>query len=718
MHRLGFSLFGSQSRDAAKAAAQPTNSGAATNAGPGEADPPSTTTTTTTTTTSSSSTNNYTYSSSNNNNNNKHPPPLLPRPSNKTRPLLPPPLPPPGDPARLLDELIDFACVILPRFFVAQTQSQQSLSVLSASTFTTPPIETCSSDTLLVPESRFNPLRFFLDPEYSYSVKQRSDSPNATQEQQQQQQQQQRTPIQIPPLRLFISKLLKRTQLSHSTFLHALHLLHCIHSLHPYLHLPPPPEPAFCIAHFLTHRLLLGTLIVSAKVLYDDTYDNQAWKAVAQGLCVDVSDVNLLERAILGVLEFRVGACVLRHEWRLFCNRVACEIDAMQQMGGRDFGGGDDGLRRGSISGSDDSLGQYGSSQSGSSSSEESGSAGTAVAAEESKFERVGYFQHPNRAHELYQLLPHPEDNRPSPLPTAPPLLAMLEPAAVIDGGETILIERNEAPSAMSTSITSSILQSFSTSLLAALDEIPTSATPNRTCDYNILSPLPPPAPPTSSSLSTPPAIHNSTKPFYAPPTNRHVSTHPYTMSSTGHHHHHLPTSTTKPITSHPHTLPTLTTMTTTTISTKRDLVREVIYADSTSLVHSTDFPIPSFISPALLNASSSNTTDPKSALVVAVAESACWAESCRDPESEEGVRSKVYRAYLATGAAPVGGNGAGSGMQDSAIELMKGGEEDGFQIVGREEGRFVITDEGEEEDEERRRRRRGVVGDERRASW
>ncbi|KAJ3084662.1 hypothetical protein HDU99_008408 [Rhizoclosmatium hyalinum] len=639
MHRLGFSLFGSQSRDAAKAAAQPTNSGAATNAGPGEADPPSTTTTTTTT--SSSSTNNYTYSN-NNNNNSKHPPPLLPRPSNKTRPLLPPPLPPPGDPARLLDELIDFACVILPRFFVAQTQSQQSLSVLSASTFTTPPIETCSSDKLLVPESRFNPLRFFLDPEYSYSVKQRPDSPNATQEQQQQQQQQQRTPIQIPPLRLFISKLLKRTQLSHSTFLHALHLLH--------------------------------------------------W-----------------------ILEFRVGACVLRHEWRLFCNRVACEIDAMQQMGGRDFGGSDDGLRRGSISGSDDSLGQYGSSQSSSSSSEESGSAGTAVAAEESKFERGGYFQHPNRAHELYQLLPHPEDNRPSPLPTAPPLLAMLEPAAVIDGGETILIERSEAPSAMSTSITSSILQSFSTSLLAALDEIPTSATPNRTCDYNILSPLPPPAPPTSSSLSTPPAIHNSTKPFYAPPTNRHVSTHPYTMSSTGHHHHQLPTSTTKPITSHAHTLPTLTT---TTISTKRDLVREVIYADSTSLVHSADFPIPSFISPALLNASSSNTTDPKSALVVAVAESACWAESCRDPESEEGVRSKVYRAYLATGAAPVGGNGAGSGMQDSAIELMKGGEEDGFQIVGREEGRFVITDEGEDEDEERRRRRRGVVGDERRASW
>ncbi|KAI9331942.1 hypothetical protein BDR26DRAFT_655331 [Obelidium mucronatum] len=125
-----------------------------------------------------------------------------------------------------------------------------------------------------------------------------------------------------PPLKQFIAKLMKRTQLSHSSFVHALHLLHNIHHLHPTLRTLKNPE---CSRNytFLMHRLLLGSLIISAKVLYDDTYDNQAWKAVAQGICTTVEDVNLLERAMLAILDFNVGASMSRLEWRRFCDNVA-----------------------------------------------------------------------------------------------------------------------------------------------------------------------------------------------------------------------------------------------------------------------------------------------------------------------------------------------------------------------------------------------------------
>ncbi|KAI8616395.1 hypothetical protein BC830DRAFT_1118144, partial [Chytriomyces sp. MP71] len=71
---------------------------------------------------------------------------------------------------------------------------------------------------------------------------------------------------------------------------------------------------------WLLHKLFLGCLIISAKVLYDDTYDNAAWSSVSAGVCQCVADVNSLERAVLGLLGFDAGAAISRHDWAWFCN--------------------------------------------------------------------------------------------------------------------------------------------------------------------------------------------------------------------------------------------------------------------------------------------------------------------------------------------------------------------------------------------------------------
>ncbi|KAI8606914.1 hypothetical protein BC830DRAFT_1159836, partial [Chytriomyces sp. MP71] len=83
-----------------------------------------------------------------------------------------------------------------------------------------------------------------------------------------------------PPLPTFISKLLKRTQLSHSALVHCLHLLLKLHSnWGPRLmtcSTDPSSEVPSYSAHFceldicsnpwLLHKLFLGCLIISAKV--------------------------------------------------------------------------------------------------------------------------------------------------------------------------------------------------------------------------------------------------------------------------------------------------------------------------------------------------------------------------------------------------------------------------------------------------------------------
>ncbi|KAJ3212623.1 hypothetical protein HDU82_008845 [Entophlyctis luteolus] len=128
-----------------------------------------------------------------------------------------------------------------------------------------------------------------------------------------------------PPLHQFISKLMKRTQLSHSTLLHALFLLQKLRCLHPTLKSPRTLS-------FMSHRLFLGALIVSAKVLYDDTYDNQAWRAVAQGVCITVADVNRLESEFLGALKYDAGASISRADWISFCQQISSAMCSEEEQ--------------------------------------------------------------------------------------------------------------------------------------------------------------------------------------------------------------------------------------------------------------------------------------------------------------------------------------------------------------------------------------------------
>ncbi|KAJ3263220.1 hypothetical protein HDU77_011081 [Chytriomyces hyalinus] len=155
------------------------------------------------------------------------------------------------------------------------------------------------------------------------------------------------SPINPPPaLSAFISRLIKRTQLSHSTLVHALLLCHKLHSRNPLLRTTSLEYSACFVSNsknnssmsaqfdpalyfnnpWLCHKIFLGALIVSAKVLYDDTYDNAAWSSVSQGICASVADVNRLEACVLGCLDFDAGAHVSRREWLAFCSFVGARV--------------------------------------------------------------------------------------------------------------------------------------------------------------------------------------------------------------------------------------------------------------------------------------------------------------------------------------------------------------------------------------------------------
>ncbi|KAJ3072125.1 hypothetical protein HDU98_004181 [Podochytrium sp. JEL0797] len=599
--------------------------------------------------------------------------------------------PPATSPQTLMHELIDYACNTLPILFESASDAPHF------SPFSHPPASANHSE--------FDCLRFFLDPLYKYqpntdpehhstttvpfskSVYSLPDQHPATPAAP--------PPHTIPPLKQFITKLLKRTQLSHSTFLHSLYLLHRLHTLHPTTLCLPPSRPSTRNTPLITHRLVLGALIVSAKVLYDDTYDNHAWKAVAQGVCVTVADVNCLERAVLGLLGFDVGAGVGREEWRAFCREVG---EGICGGGTRDRGGVGSTqsvhppqavgipVAKGVVYSS--GVGDVGMGSSGGRSmgvSASGASAGMSASSGMSAFSGTS--------------------------------------AGSGSGGGMSILKKisNWTTGSSNNSFTGSIKSSSSS-------EPPPPLPPPRP---STLLPIPPPRMSTGYFSSRPPTVTTPpriTTTFTAPSVRYPTTPSPYSQDTTTPQHYHTP-----PL-QHPHHQPHTSYLLPQPPSPppfpppppQRDLVREIIYADTESLVTSADYksvitknrpPLVYCVTAVTAAPTSTDATlahwhpgyaaarfgdgngtnnnamresgedaavfsgREKESEVFAVAESAIAAEQCVDPTCEEVVRMRVFETFRdasvsSAGSEDVGGafrSGKGDSAVDSAVELLSG---------------------------------------------
>lgn len=72
------------------------------------------------------------------------------------------------------------------------------------------------------------------------------------------------------------------------------------------------------------HRLFLAAIVLAAKYLYDDTFDNTAWATVSSGL-FELEQVNHMEREMLSFLDFKLF--IKTQEWYQFTEKLAMEMN-------------------------------------------------------------------------------------------------------------------------------------------------------------------------------------------------------------------------------------------------------------------------------------------------------------------------------------------------------------------------------------------------------
>lgn len=77
------------------------------------------------------------------------------------------------------------------------------------------------------------------------------------------------------------------------------------------------------------YRLLLASIMLAAKYLYDDTFDNTAWATVSSGMFT-LEQVNHMEMEMLYFLNF--GLFVTCHEWITFYDGLNMSMDAYNRQ--------------------------------------------------------------------------------------------------------------------------------------------------------------------------------------------------------------------------------------------------------------------------------------------------------------------------------------------------------------------------------------------------
>ncbi|KAI0221101.1 hypothetical protein L0F63_003752 [Massospora cicadina] len=109
----------------------------------------------------------------------------------------------------------------------------------------------------------------------------------------------------LPQLSEFIYRVIRRTNSSLTTLFVALIYLIRLKQKHP----------ACKGTHSSPHRLLLASMIIAYKYLYDNCYHNRSWAQVSQGL-FKLEEINKMEVELLFFLGFQLH--VSKHHWSEF----------------------------------------------------------------------------------------------------------------------------------------------------------------------------------------------------------------------------------------------------------------------------------------------------------------------------------------------------------------------------------------------------------------
>ena len=72
------------------------------------------------------------------------------------------------------------------------------------------------------------------------------------------------------------------------------------------------------------HRLMLAAIVLAAKYMYDDTFDNTAWATVSSGL-FELEQVNHMEREMLSFLDYKLF--IKTQEWYHFTDRLWMDMN-------------------------------------------------------------------------------------------------------------------------------------------------------------------------------------------------------------------------------------------------------------------------------------------------------------------------------------------------------------------------------------------------------
>lgn len=124
------------------------------------------------------------------------------------------------------------------------------------------------------------------------------------------------SPIQIP-LETFIEHIMARTRISTNTIVTAFMYLDRLKRKHPRCKGSPGSG----------HRLVLSAIMLAAKYMYDDTFDNVAWATVSSGL-FHLSHVNHMEMELLHFLNFELFIHI--DDWYCFYANLERRIRPVQ----------------------------------------------------------------------------------------------------------------------------------------------------------------------------------------------------------------------------------------------------------------------------------------------------------------------------------------------------------------------------------------------------
>ncbi|KAJ3220747.1 hypothetical protein HK099_004037 [Clydaea vesicula] len=119
----------------------------------------------------------------------------------------------------------------------------------------------------------------------------------------------------LPSLEHFLKAIFKKTKISISTLVTALIFLKKLKFNHKNC---KGSEGS-------AHRLILASLIVASKYLFDDTYDNKAWQIVSENLFC-LKDINKMEMEFLTYLNYEL--LVTWEDWVSFCEDLEIEMKA------------------------------------------------------------------------------------------------------------------------------------------------------------------------------------------------------------------------------------------------------------------------------------------------------------------------------------------------------------------------------------------------------